>query len=93
MNPGRLVPWLIAALAFGAVVLPFLVYYTGTAILGPYAPGGPWSFLQQFFSDLARLRAAAWTLLLGPATVVLLWRVLVAYAWPKVGNGPPAARS
>lgn len=53
---GRNSIWLLVALVFGAVALPFLVYYTGLATR---------------------------TLLLGPAAGVLLWRVLVAYAWPK----------
>ena len=33
--------WLLAALLFGLLVLPFLVYFTGAATLGPYSSGGP----------------------------------------------------
>lgn len=80
---GRNSIWLLVALVFGAVALPFLVYYTGLATLGPYSRGGPFAFYGDFLANLARLRASAWTLLLGPAAGVLLWRVLVAYAWPK----------
>ena len=80
---GRHSAWLLVALVFGAVALPFLVYYTGLATLGPYSRGGPFAFYGDFLASLARLRWSAWALLLGPATGVLLWRVLVAYAWPK----------
>jgi hypothetical protein len=75
--------WIVAALLFGAAILPFLVYYTGTQTLGPYSGGGPLQFFAAFLADLARLRGAAWLLLLGPATLVVTWRLLVAYAWPK----------
>lgn len=74
--------WPIAALLFAATVLPFLVYYTGTQTLGPYSNGGPLQFVGDFYASLAHLQGAAWTLLLGPAALVIFWRVLVAYAWP-----------
>jgi len=77
------VAWVVAAFAFAALVLPFLVYYTGVATLGPYSGGGAGEFIGAFYTDLGRLRPAAWALLLGPATLVLVWRVLVAYAWPR----------
>lgn len=83
MSHRRHLPWLVAALAFGALVLPILVYYTGTVTLGPYARGGPGDFLRDYLADLVRLRGSAWALLLGPAGLVLVWRMLVAYAWPK----------
>ena len=78
--------WIAAALVFAAVVLPFLVYYTGTLTLGGYARGGPVQFLADFYADLFRGRAGAWVLLLGPATLVIVWRVLLAYAWPRAGE-------
>jgi hypothetical protein len=40
-------------------------------------------FVGDFYSSLAHLRGAAWTLLLGPAALVIFWRVLVALAWPR----------
>ena len=54
----------------------------GNATLGPYAGGGLGQFLIDYLADLARLRAGAWTLLLGPVVVVAAWRVIVALAWP-----------
>lgn len=83
MSLKRHASWLIAALVFGAAILPFLVYYTGTATLGPYANGGPGRFVADFFADLGRLRRSAWALLLGPVVLVAAWRIVVAYAWRK----------
>ena len=45
---GRNSIWLLVALVFGAVALPFLVYYTGLATLGPYSHGGPFAFYVDF---------------------------------------------
>jgi hypothetical protein len=89
-RPGRRMPqmksrhhiwWIIAALVFGAAVLPLLVYTTGVRTLGPYSGASPAAFYAAFFVDVAHLRPAAMTLLLGPATLVIVWRMLVAYAW------------
>lgn len=81
MKSGNHIRWVVAALVFGAAVLPFLVYATGVRTLGPYTGAGVGSFYGHFIADLARLRPAAWTLLAGPATLVLVWRLLAAYAW------------
>jgi len=83
MRLNRNLLWLAAALLFAAAVLPFLVYYTGTQTLGPYSNGGPLQFVGDFYASLAHLRGAAWTLLLGPAALVIFWRILVACAWPR----------
>jgi hypothetical protein len=80
MNLKRHMPWVSSALAFGAVVLPFLVYFTGVLTIGPYSGGGAGRFFVNYWGDLLRLRGAAWLLLLGPAILVVLWRILVAYA-------------
>jgi hypothetical protein len=86
MRLKRHAAWIGAALLFAAAVLPLLVYYTGTLTLGAYGGGGPMQFLGDFYADLGRLRGPAWLLLLGPAALVLFWRVLVAYAWPRSGQ-------
>jgi len=86
MNPRRHAAWFLAATLFGGLVLPFLVYYTGLVTLGPYSGGGPWRFYGDFLADLAGLHGAAWLLLLGPATCVLVWRLLAAYAWQREGT-------
>ena len=79
----RHLAWVAAALVFAGAILPFLVYYTGVRTLGPYAGGGPLQFLLDFYADVGRFRTGAWLLLLGPATLVAFWRVLVAYLWPR----------
>ena len=81
MNVRRDSRWLIAALVFGALLLPVLVYYTGVMTLGPYSHGGLLGFYGDFLASLARLRWSAWSLLLGPAALVLVWRLAAAYAW------------
>ena len=86
MKSGHHIRWLVAALLFGAAVLPLLVYATGAKTLGPYSGGGPGAFYLDFVADLARLRPAAWTLLAGPAALVLVWRLLAAYAWGDDGR-------
>lgn len=86
MRMPRNAAWLAAALVFSATALPLLVYCTGLQTLGPYARGGPLQFFLDYYADLGRLRPGAWTLLLGPVGLVLLWRVLVEYAWPRAGH-------
>ena len=72
--------WVIAALLFGALALPYLVYATGLRVLGPYE-GGVASFYANYLADLAALRPAAWTLALGPALLTATWRGLVGWSW------------
>ena len=81
--------WIVAVAVVAAVALPVLVFHTGQATLGPYAGGGLGEFLADYLADLARLRAGAWTLLLGPVAMVAAWRLIVAVAWPR----QPARRS
>lgn len=75
--------WLAVSAVFALAVLPVLVYYTGTATLGPYSNGGLRTFVGDYLADLARLRPAAWMLLLGPVALVGAWRLLVALLWPR----------
>jgi ABC-type branched-subunit amino acid transport system permease subunit len=82
MGLNRDAAWVLVALVF-AVALPVLVFYTGTATLGPYARGGLGAFLTDYLADLARFRLGPWVLLLGPVALVIAWRVLVALAWPR----------
>jgi hypothetical protein len=70
-------PWLVAALLFGALALPLLVYFTGITVLGPYAHGGAGAFLADFLADLARLRWFSWALALGPLAAVAIWRAFL----------------
>jgi hypothetical protein len=74
MAPRRDVYWLLAALLFGVLVLPFCVHFTGMRVLGGYAPGGVGAFYGDFLRDLAALRWYSWTLALGPLLLVAIWR-------------------
>jgi len=85
MNFKRHVAWTVAALGFAALVLPFLVYFTGLQVFGAYRGGGPMQFLGNFYADLGRLQPGAWLLLLGPLAMVAAWRVVVALGWPRGG--------
>ena len=57
---------LLGALIFSAVALPLLVWLTGRALLGPYANGGMFAILGDFFAMLFAGSLAAWILLLAP---------------------------
>lgn len=82
----RHVAWVIAALVFAALLLPFLVYYTGLQTLGAYRGGGPFEFVADFYASLGQRQPGAWLLLLGPAMLAVIWRTLVALAWPRSGG-------
>jgi len=70
----RDVAWLLVALLVGVFVLPLLVYFTGTMVLGPYAKGGPGVFVAGYLGDLASLRWFSWSLALGPLVIAAIWR-------------------
>lgn len=64
-------------LAFGLFVLPGLVYWVGSSLLGEYGPdAGVGTFYGEFFGDLATGVVRAWTLALGPLVIVLVLRLL-----------------
>lgn len=68
--------WMLAALVFGVLVLPFLVHQTGLRVFGPYAGGGAATFFGDFLRGLATLRWFTWLLALGPLALVAIWRGL-----------------
>ncbi len=87
------IQWVLAGLFFGAAILPLLVYETGARTLGPYSGGGPGAFYSAFAADLVHQRPAALALLLGPAALVAVWRLLVAYAWADDGRTTDTAEA
>lgn len=93
MKSRRHILWVLAALVFGAAVLPFLVYETGVRTLGPYSGGSAGAFYRAFAADLAQLRPAALALLIGPAVLVTVWRLMVAYAWADDGRDTDATEA
>ena len=71
--------WLAgAALAFGLVVLPFLIYLAGTLTLGRYESGSVWGYLLDFLKGLIRPHPAYWLIVTGPYLLIALARGLWA---------------
>lgn len=62
-------------LAIGLFVVPAMVYWVGTALLGPYGDGIG-TFYGSFFADLASGVGRAWTLALGPLLLISLLRLI-----------------
>jgi hypothetical protein len=74
-NPRRDKFWLLAALLFGVLALPFLVHGTGVYVLGKYAGGGTAAFFGDYLRGLATLQWYSWAQALGPLVIVALWRM------------------
>ena len=71
-----------AALLFGLLGVPFLIWLAGNRVLGPYTHGqnphaGPFALLADFFIGLAHGSAVFWAVALGPALVLLLLRLFL----------------
>jgi hypothetical protein len=71
------------ALLCGLIVMPFLIWFAGSRVLGPYTHGqnthaGPFALVADFFSGLAHGSAVFWAVALGPALLLLLIRLFVA---------------
>ena len=75
----------LAALAFGVLVLPFLVYLTGTYVFGSYASGGALGFFGDFARGLATAQWHAWAIALGPVVILGIWWAL----WRLSAPPPP----
>lgn len=65
---------LLGAVIFGAVALPLLIWVTGRGLLGPYANGGMFAILGDFFTLLFSGSLAAWILLFAPYALLLALR-------------------
>lgn len=64
-------------LGFGLFALPALIFWVGTALLGPYGTDGTVGmFYSDFYGHLATGSGRAWTLVLGPLVMVSLLRLL-----------------
>lgn len=64
-------------LAFGLFVLPGLVFWVGSTLLGPYGKeAGIGTFYGNFFGDLASGVGRVWALALGPLIIIELIRLL-----------------
>jgi hypothetical protein len=70
-----------AAVLFGVLIVPLLLWVAGNRILGPYTQGqnlhaGPLALLQDFLVGLGHGSAVFWAVALGPAVFLLLLRLL-----------------
>jgi hypothetical protein len=66
-------------LASGFIVLPWLIYWVGTLLLGPYAGGTHvGSFYGDFYRSLGVGSLEAWCLGVGPWVALLILRFLFA---------------
>jgi hypothetical protein len=77
-----------AALIFGVLLMPLLIWMGGNRVLGPYSHGqnphaGPFALLGDFLIGLGHGSAVFWAVALGPAVFILLvrlfWRALHAF--------------
>ncbi len=67
-------------LACGLLVVPGLIWLVGVGVLGPYAGGGPFALLTDFFVGLGRGSWVYWAVALGPWLFVLLLRLFWYWA-------------
>jgi hypothetical protein len=82
-----------AALLFGLVAMPLLIWVVGNHVLGPYTHGqnahaGPFALLGDFFVGLGHGSAVFWSVALGPAALVVLLRLFA-----RAVRALPSARS
>lgn len=81
-----------AALFFGLLVMPLLIWVVGNRVLGPYVHGqntraGPFALLEDYFIGLAHGSAVFWSVALGPLVLVVLLRLFA-----RALRGQPSAR-
>lgn len=85
-------------LAFGLFLLPALIFWVGSAMLGAYGENaGLSTFYVDFFGDLADASGRAWTLALGPLLLIYLMRAIFigvrsARIEPATDDDPSAPR-
>jgi len=72
-----------AAVLWGLLLMPFLIWYAGSRVLGPYTHGqnphaGPFALLADYLVGLAHGSGVFWAVALGPAVLLLLTRLFIA---------------
>jgi hypothetical protein len=67
-----------AALAFGVLAVPPLLWLAGPRFLGPYPGGGPGAIVANFFRGLASGESGFWIIALGPYLILTALRALIA---------------
>ncbi len=71
------------ALLMGIGLMPILIFYAGTAALGRYEGASLGHLYNSQFAGLGQASIAAWTVLLGPYGLYLLFKAL--RAWWRAG--------
>jgi hypothetical protein len=71
---------LVVLLAFGLFIVPLLIWAVGRGVLGPYADGGPFTLLVDFFNGLRTGAFVYWAVALGPYVMVMVLRGLWHFA-------------
>jgi hypothetical protein len=71
-----------AALGLGLLLMPFLIWFAGNRVLGPYVHGqnthaGPFALFTDYWVGLAHGSAVFWAVALGPALLLFLVRLFV----------------
>jgi hypothetical protein len=69
-----------AALVFGVLAVPPLLWVAGPRLLGPYPGGGAGAIVANFFRGLASGSMGSWSVALGPYLVLMALRALIAVA-------------
>jgi hypothetical protein len=74
------------AMAFGLILMPFLIWMVGNRVLGPYTHGqdasagtGPLRLLADYFSGLVHGSIVFWCVALGPYVLLCLMRALYGF--------------
>jgi hypothetical protein len=66
---------------FGFLILPFAIYWVGSALIGEYAPdANALTLAERIWTDFIRLEPFAWLLVLSPYAILMLAR-LTRRAW------------
>jgi hypothetical protein len=72
----------VILLACGLFVIPLLIWAVGRGVLGPYADGGPFALLVDFFNGLKSGSLIYWGVAFGPYVLItvarICWRLLRA---------------
>jgi hypothetical protein len=71
------------ALIAGLIVMPFLIWFAGSHVLGPYTHGqnthaGPFALWSDYLLGLLHGSAVFWAVALGPAVLLVVLRLLIA---------------
>jgi hypothetical protein len=78
---------LVILLACGLFLIPLLIWSVGRGVLGPYADGGPFALLVDFFNGLKSGSLVYWSVAFGPYVIVSILRL----CWHFVRSADRAA--